>query len=89
MTLMTKQIWQLIVSAAPPHPGFRFQPVEGDGYIGLKVFLENFANYSRPQQEDLAVWMGSLCKQIRDLGTPCFIEGDDDYQAAVSRRRHL
>lgn len=76
--LMTPRIWSLLVSAVPPHRGFKFQPVECDGYIGLRVFLDNFADFSEPQRQDLALWIGGLCSQVRDLGVPCFIEGAEN-----------
>lgn len=78
MNLMTPQIWSILKASVPPHRGFMFQPIECDGYIGLRVFLDNFADFSRPQQEDLALWIGSLCQQVRDLGTPCYIEGAEN-----------
>lgn len=72
--LMTKEIWKTLLSARPPYPNFEFQPVEYDGYINLRVFTDNFAEFSQPQQESLALFIGMLVKRVRDLGVPCYIE---------------
>lgn len=78
MNLMTKEIWNVLITAVPPHRGFKFMPKEGDGYLMLVVSLENLSDFSRQEQEDLAQWIGLLCQQVRDMGTPCIIERSDN-----------
>ena len=87
MTLMTRQIWQMLISQKPPHRGFEFQPVEYEDHIAIRVFLDNLAEYPEQQRQDLAVWIGSLVQKVRDLGCPCEIEGDAKYTTAVLAKR--
>lgn len=75
MTLMKPEVWDILLNSKPPHPGFEFEPVEYDAWINIRIFLDNFAGFSDPQREDLAAWVGSLVKRIRDLGIPCYLEG--------------
>lgn len=78
MNVMTLEIWDMLITAVPPHQGFMFMPKEGNGCLLLVVSLENLSNFSREQQEDLALWIGSLCQKVRNIGTPCFIERSDN-----------
>ena len=74
MTLMTERVWQILTTEKPPHPGLKFQPVEYQDYLNIRLFLDNFAEFSEPQRQDLAVWIGSLVQKIRDTGIPCYLE---------------
>lgn len=74
MSLMTPEVWDILLKSKPPHRGLKFQPVEYEDYINIRLFLDNFADFSDPQREDLAMWIGSIVQRIRDLGIPCFIE---------------
>lgn len=65
---------KMLIQQMPPHPGFEFQPVDYGDYMNLRVFLDNFAGFSEPQRQDLAVWIGSLVKKVRDRGIPCYLE---------------
>jgi hypothetical protein len=72
---MTQDAWTLLITSQPPHKGFKFQPVDEEDGLKLRVFLENLAEFPESQRQDLAVWIGSLCQKIRDMGIPCYIEG--------------
>lgn len=74
MSLMTKDVWDILTTSKAPHPGLEFQPVEYETHIAVRLFRENFEEFSDPQREDLAVWIGSLVNRIRALGIPCYIE---------------
>lgn len=76
---MNKEIMNFITSSVPPHRGFAFKVHENDYGIWLGVSLETFAKYSATQQEDLSIWIGSLCSSIRKKGVPCYIYRKEDY----------
>jgi len=78
MNVMTHEIWNMLITAHAPHKGFKFRPIEGDGCLLLVVSLENLADFSRTEQEDLAQWVGALCQRVRDMGAPCYIERSDN-----------
>lgn len=76
------------MNSKPPHPNLRFQPVEYEDYIALRLFLTNFAEFSEPQRQDLATWIGSLVERIRAIGIPCYLEAvEDDPDTGKVRRQ--
>jgi hypothetical protein len=74
--MITKEAWDIMLNTKPPHKGFDFQPIDYGNYIGIRVFLDNFAEFNRQQQEDLAWWIGmEIINKIRHLGIDCYLEG--------------
>ena len=74
MSLMNDRVMTILLEEKPPHPGLKFQPVEYQDHLNITLFLDNFAEFSDPQRQDLAVWIGSLVQKIRDIGVPCYLE---------------
>lgn len=81
---VTRELMEWILSQKPPHPGFGFRLFENVDGVHLVCSLEEFAKYSGPQQEDLAVWLGFLCNSIRQHGVPCFIAREEDFKTEES-----
>ena len=64
----------MLIEQKPPHPGLKFQPIDYGDYMNIRLFLDNFAEFSEPKRQDLAFWIGELVKKVRDMGIPCYIE---------------
>ena len=76
-SIITPEIWKILLDTKPPVPNFMFQPVEYTRHIGLRIFRENFEDFSDYQRELLAIWLAGIVKKIRDLGVPCYLEAFD------------
>lgn len=74
---MTKEIMGILMTSVPPHRGLEFQPIDYGDRIGIRLFTDNFEEFSVPQQQDLALWIFSLAQKIWDLGVPVEIERID------------
>jgi hypothetical protein len=72
MSFITPKV-QRLIHQKPPHRGFAFKVTETDEGIFLLVKLEELANYSQGQQEDISAWMAGICNSIRTLRIPCYI----------------
>jgi hypothetical protein len=73
--MINDEVMDILLNTVPPHKGFAFQPVDYGSYLGIRVFLDNFATFSDPQREDLATWIGfEIINKIRRLGIPCYLE---------------
>lgn len=73
MTFIDERV-KTILHRSPPWRGFAFKVVENEFGIFLLVSLDEFANYSHGQQEDLSAFMAGICNDIRGLMIPCYIK---------------
>lgn len=78
MRYLDEKNYRWLIEQRSPHRGFGYMLSESDDGVFLEVSLEEFAKYSGPQQEDLAVWMGHLCNSLRQRGIPCYIIRKED-----------
>ena len=76
---MTRELMKWFLEQESPYPGFGFSLKENADGVWIIVSLEEFAKYSGPQQENLAVWVGGLCNHVRKQGIPCYIDRVDSF----------
>lgn len=76
---MTKEIMNWLLEQKSPFPNFGYKVSESPDGIFITVALEEFAKFSGPQQEMLAVWVGGLVSYIRKQGVPCYLNRVDNF----------
>jgi hypothetical protein len=73
--MMTKEVWSILMDTPPPHRGFEFQPIDRGDKLIIRVFVDNFSNFSVEQQEDLGDWITmKIISKVWELGIPCYLE---------------
>lgn len=73
MSWITPQV-QEILHRPGPWRGFGFKVVDGEDGVFVLISVEELAQFSGPQQDDIYAWLITMMNDIRKLHVPCYIQ---------------
>jgi hypothetical protein len=62
-----------IAKTKAPYKGFVFNVAEYEGYLTLRLYRDNYEEFSEDQKVALGIWISDLMVSIRAI-TPCYLE---------------